>query len=194
MTAPPPSQWAEWLATDLSLCHVPRAARVCFTLFGRPLSSRGGTAVCSNVGIPISSPELTRSASSQVPLGWVSMQLFDHKDRLASGVRPLRLWPGGVEANPIGCNVENVTVFGADTPTLYVEFEAFSTPLLLPADGAAAAAGDAAADPSRRIRHAHEKGPVPTAEEVRGSSRGWPFSHLLPPSTTFYHRWCSSSG
>ena len=30
-------QWSCWLQTDLPVCHAPRAARVCFTLFARPV-------------------------------------------------------------------------------------------------------------------------------------------------------------
>ena len=68
-----------------------------------------------------------------MPLGWVSLPLFDHKDVLASGLYALRLWPCE-KANPIGAAVPNVSVYGPETPTLYVQFEAFSQPLVLPAE------------------------------------------------------------
>jgi len=55
---------------------------------------------------------------------------------LASGLYALRLWPGA-EANPIGPSMENVSVYGPETPSLYVQFETFAAPLkLASADGA----------------------------------------------------------
>ena len=66
-----------------------------------------------------------------MPIGWVSLPLFDHNDALASGLYALRLWPEA-EANPIGASMENVSVHGHETPSLYVQFEAFATPLFLP--------------------------------------------------------------
>ena len=102
--------WNQWLATDLSVCHAPQAARACFTVHGRPLGSK-------------------RSA----PIGWVSLPLFDHKDELVSGLYALRLWPGA-EANPIGPSMDNVSVYGPETPVLYVQFERHCVPLVLPAN------------------------------------------------------------
>ena len=61
----------------------------------------------------------------------ITLAVFDHKDVLASGLYALRLWPGA-EANPIGPAMENVSVYGPETPTLYVQFEAFTSPIVLP--------------------------------------------------------------
>lgn len=105
-------RWNEWLQTDLVLSQAPRTARVCFTVFGRPLPG-------------------TSSKAGSVPLGWVSLPLFDHNNVLASRIYALRLWPGG-EANPIGTPVENVSVNGPETPSLFVQFDTFDTPLVMP--------------------------------------------------------------
>ena len=107
-------QWNEWLPTGLSIAHAPQAARACFTVYGRPLLNSSSS-----------------KGSATVPLGWASLPLFDHNDVLASGLYSLRLWPGA-EANPIGPSMENVSVYGPETPTLYVQFEAFASPLVLP--------------------------------------------------------------
>jgi len=104
-------QWNEWLQLDLSVCHAPQAARACFTIYGRPANARKDLA--------------------PVPLGWVALPLYDHKDLLSSGLHHLRLWPGA-EANPIGAPTENVSAYGPETPVLYVQFETFSAPLVLP--------------------------------------------------------------
>ena len=48
------------------------------------------------------------------PLGWVALQLFDHKDQLRSGLHALRLWPNET-ANPIGSNIEMDVVMLAGT-------------------------------------------------------------------------------
>ena len=49
-------QWNEWLQTDLPVCHLPRAARACFTLYAKP---EGGG----------------KKGGDEVALGWVSMQV-----------------------------------------------------------------------------------------------------------------------
>ena len=73
----------------------------------------------------------TSSKLPAVPIGWVAMPLFDHKDLLASGMFSLRLW-GGAEANPIGPPTANISVDGMDTPVLYVQFDTFAQPLMIP--------------------------------------------------------------
>ena len=52
------------------------------------------------------------------------MQLFNHKEHLASGVHSLRLWPDE-EANPIGSSMENVSVYGLEPPVVFVQFESY---------------------------------------------------------------------
>ena len=69
-------QWCTWLQTDLPVCHTPRAARICFTLYARMLGKKDG---------------------GDTPLAWVSMQLFNHKDQL---VRPERLTPKSPPRRP----------------------------------------------------------------------------------------------
>lgn len=58
-------QWCTWLQTGLPVCHTPRAARICFTLYARQLGKKDG---------------------NDTPLAWVSCQLFNHKDQLLTGV------------------------------------------------------------------------------------------------------------
>ena len=104
-------QWNEWLQTEVPIRNTPQSSRVCFTVFGRPTGAK--------------------KDGSVVPLGWVAMPLFDFKDGLATGLHALRLW-AGAEANPIGAPTVNVSVYGPETPVLYVQFETFAKPLVLP--------------------------------------------------------------
>ena len=152
-------QWGTWLQTDLPVCHTPRAARICFTLYARLLGKKDG---------------------GDTPLAWVSMQLFNHKDQLVrspahtdssphnpaaplhglgclpsspasscmrrippaacvrswqvTGAHCQRMWPDA-EANPIGCNMENLSVYGSDPPVLFVEFDSYVLPVVMPSQG-----------------------------------------------------------
>lgn len=106
-------QWNHWLVTELPVVHVPRAARACFTLYGKP--------------------SLGRKELDEMPLGWVSMQLFDHKDHLVSGAHSLRLWPDQ-EANPIGSSMENVSVYGLEPPVLFVQCDSYVRPVRMPVE------------------------------------------------------------
>ena len=112
--------WSASLQTSLPLHHIPRAARVCFTLCARPA---GGRAARDDEGAATSS------------LGWVSMMLVGHDERLANGTHALRLWPEE-SANPIGCNLENATFDPSqpEPPVLFVAFDRFAVPVVMPPD------------------------------------------------------------
>jgi len=106
-------QWCTWVQTELAVCHIPRAARMCFTLYAR---------------------QLGKKESGDTPLAWVSMQLFNHKDQLVTGSHSQRMWPNG-EANPIGCNQENLSNYGSEPPVLFVEFDSYVLPVVIPSQG-----------------------------------------------------------
>uniref|UniRef100_A0A7S0JDC0 phosphatidylinositol 3-kinase n=1 Tax=Calcidiscus leptoporus TaxID=127549 RepID=A0A7S0JDC0_9EUKA len=105
-------QWSEWLDTgSIRVCCLPRAARVCYTLVGRP--------------------HLGRRELDEIALGWVSMQLIGHDEQLVQGVTSLRLW-ADEEANPIGANMENVSFYGAEPPVLFVQYDSYQRPVAMP--------------------------------------------------------------
>ena len=140
-------QWNEWLQTDLPVCHLPRAARACFTLYAKP---EGGG----------------KKGGDEVALGWVSMQLVDHNDQLVTGVHSLRLWPDD-EANPIGCNMENVSVYGLEPPVLFVMFDGYVQPVVMQEEAAEIKGMRTMGPPPvRRARHS----PVLPAAALRATA------------------------
>lgn len=86
-----------------------------------------------------------------IPIGWASLQLFDHKGRVRAGHYKLPLWPKAT-ANPIGSPLLNLADKNpmclnielprfVDTPVLHLGY----SHLLLVPPGAFAANADAAA-------------------------------------------------
>eukprot|EP01114_Cavostelium_apophysatum_P003947 TRINITY_DN1407_c1_g1_i1.p1 TRINITY_DN1407_c1_g1~~TRINITY_DN1407_c1_g1_i1.p1 ORF type:complete len:1234 (+),score=376.93 TRINITY_DN1407_c1_g1_i1:156-3857(+) len=93
--------WNQWVAFSLPLYSIPKATRVCFTVY----IHREGT------------------EESPLPIGWVAYQLVDHKSRLVTTPKTLKLWLTG-KANPIGMCTENLS---AQNPTtISLEFEKYS--------------------------------------------------------------------
>ncbi|XP_074660080.1 phosphatidylinositol 4-phosphate 3-kinase C2 domain-containing subunit alpha-like [Tubulanus polymorphus] len=71
--------WDEWLQFPcVSLCTLPREAKLCFTLFGFKT-------------IPGSGSEVSKQVKN--PLGWVAIPMFDFDRKLAQGGFLLPLWP-----------------------------------------------------------------------------------------------------
>ncbi|EGG15391.1 phosphatidylinositol 3-kinase [Cavenderia fasciculata] len=62
--------WCQWLRSSLLMCDLPRATKLCFTVYAM-------------VG-----------SNQRVAIGWVDLQLIDYKSQLQSGVISLILWPG----------------------------------------------------------------------------------------------------
>ena len=152
-------QWNAWLCTTLAMVHMPRAARACLTLYGRPSLGAG------------------KKELDEVPLGWASLQLFGHQELLASGVHSLRLWPDEV-ANPIGSHMANLSVdptgHGLEPPVLFVQLDAYVRPVRLPRpdDGEGGEGGgggevrDAIAITSPSSGRTKVLGPSPDPEEI----------------------------
>lgn len=117
-------QWLEF--PDLKLSNIPRAARICFTVYCRPYSANDPllNVQIGNHGLPT----YTHSARD-FPVGWVATQLMDHKGYLRQGIHAMRVWPHEA-ANPIGTTIENL---GSEkAPVLDVEFLRFSLPVVFP--------------------------------------------------------------
>ena len=159
-------QWNAWLVTELPVVHVPRAARACFTLYGKP--------------------SLGKKELDEMPLGWVSMQLFDHKDHLASGAHSLRLWPDQ-EANPIGSSMENVSVYGLEPPVLFVQCESYVRPVRMPAEASELKATTRTMGPSPdpneivRIKRIIEQDPLAVLSP-QDKQLIWRFKHFIVSS------------
>ncbi|EGC32311.1 hypothetical protein DICPUDRAFT_38568, partial [Dictyostelium purpureum] len=62
--------WCEWLRSALLMSDIPRATKLCFTVFAQ-------------VG-----------DKNKISIGWADLQLIDYHGQLLSGVTSLILWPG----------------------------------------------------------------------------------------------------
>eukprot|EP01114_Cavostelium_apophysatum_P016118 TRINITY_DN4532_c0_g2_i2.p1 TRINITY_DN4532_c0_g2~~TRINITY_DN4532_c0_g2_i2.p1 ORF type:complete len:1434 (+),score=438.70 TRINITY_DN4532_c0_g2_i2:87-4388(+) len=102
-------RWYEWLNSSIQMCNLPRASRICFSLFAKTTSKKEDV---------------------EVPLGWVGCQLVDYKHELRTGLMSLNMWPDG-PANPIGTCVSNAS---SSAPTLFIEFETFAMPVVFPTE------------------------------------------------------------
>jgi hypothetical protein len=79
-------RWGSWLNFDIPCYNLPRAARLCLTVWGRWNSRK----------------KMSQDRENDVyPLGWVNMLLMDYKGYLKSGLTKIALW-AGEKANPIG--------------------------------------------------------------------------------------------
>lgn len=90
---------------NIQMQNLPRAARVCFTLWAR-------------------------TKDRDVALGWVSCQLVDYKHQLKTGLHGLSMWPDE-EANPIGTTEGNPA---ANAMLLYVQYDEYPLPVVFPTE------------------------------------------------------------
>uniref|UniRef100_A0A6Q2YMG7 Phosphatidylinositol 4,5-bisphosphate 3-kinase catalytic subunit alpha isoform n=1 Tax=Esox lucius TaxID=8010 RepID=A0A6Q2YMG7_ESOLU len=106
-------RWNEWLAYDMYIPDIPRAARLCLS-------------ICSVKGRKGAKEE-------HCPLAWGNVNLFDYTHTLVSGKMALNLWPvpHGLEdlLNPIGVTGSNPN---KETPCLELEFDYFSSAVKFP--------------------------------------------------------------
>jgi len=90
--------WNQWLAFTLPLSSIPKSTRVCFTFF-------------------VKRESVDTDAKA---IAWVNYLFIDHRSFFSTGVKFLRLWPGG-HANPIGTCVDNLA--SINPSILKLEFE-----------------------------------------------------------------------
>jgi phosphatidylinositol-4,5-bisphosphate 3-kinase len=102
-------RWYQWFNFAIKMRDLPRAARVCFTLYARPPKGEG---------------------SRDVPIGWVNCQLFNFKHELRTGIISLNMYRDD-KANPIGTCVPNAI---SNAATLFVEFDSYKLPVVFPTD------------------------------------------------------------
>jgi phosphatidylinositol-4,5-bisphosphate 3-kinase len=97
-------RWYEWVKTNIKVKDLPRATRICFTLWA------------------------SSSRKESHPIAWVNCQLFDYKHELRTGIISLNMWPDN-KANPIGTCVQSPDT---TTPMLFLQFERYATPVVFP--------------------------------------------------------------
>eukprot|EP00727_Mastigamoeba_balamuthi_P006638 m51a1_g2595 putative phosphatidylinositol 3- (1445) ;mRNA; r:440263-446902 len=108
VTSPiPNTSWHKTIEFPLLVKNLPKEARLCFTVWAATDATMEGSVPC---GV----------SDKHVPLGNVSFQVLDHKDRLQTGEFRLRLWDG--KANPIATPAENI---GLNAGILVVEFDRY---------------------------------------------------------------------
>ncbi|KJE93282.1 phosphoinositide-3-kinase gamma catalytic subunit [Capsaspora owczarzaki ATCC 30864] len=114
ITAAP--RWREWLTFDIETSNLPRAARICFTVYGRWNAKKN----------------MSDDKEHDIhPLGWVNFLLMDYKGYLRSGHFTLALWPED-KANPIGTTMPNPA--GNESGTLSIELDTFQHAIAFPHD------------------------------------------------------------
>lgn len=99
--------WYQWLTYPIEIRNIPKATRLCFTLFATTKS------------IP---------SKKDLPIGWVNCLLITHNSELRMGVHSLNLWRDE-KANPIGTCVQNPTL---SSSSLFIEFDAYQLPVVFP--------------------------------------------------------------
>ncbi|KAM6172991.1 phosphatidylinositol 4,5-bisphosphate 3-kinase catalytic subunit delta isoform [Erethizon dorsatum] len=87
--------WKQRLEFDISVCDLPRMARLCFALY----------AVVEKAKKARSTKK--KSKKADCPIAWANMMLFDYRDQLKTGERCLYMWPSvpdekGELLNPAG--------------------------------------------------------------------------------------------
>eukprot|EP01118_Nematostelium_gracile_P005680 TRINITY_DN1805_c0_g1_i3.p1 TRINITY_DN1805_c0_g1~~TRINITY_DN1805_c0_g1_i3.p1 ORF type:complete len:787 (-),score=181.35 TRINITY_DN1805_c0_g1_i3:43-2256(-) len=105
----PSPRWYQWITIDIPLCNIPRATRICFTLYSQ-----------------------TKQGKADEPLAWVALQLFDFKHELRTGLISREMWPNE-RANPIGTCNENTAANG---PVLFLELDSYPLPVVFPTEPA----------------------------------------------------------
>jgi len=101
----------EWLDFGIATCNLPKAARMCVTLWMAANESA------------------SRKWKRRIPVAWVNVQLVQDDGSLRQGVQTFKMWPNE-HANSIGTCVENLSSQRATH--MYLEFEKYALPIAFP--------------------------------------------------------------
>lgn len=102
-------RWYENASFDIKLSDLPRATRICFTVWATKKHYK---------------------TALDVPLAWINFQIFDYKHEMRTGPITLNMWIDD-QSNPIGTCVQND---GENPPTLYIRMEEFQLPVVFPTE------------------------------------------------------------
>ena len=103
-------RWYQWLTYPIEVRNIPRATRLCMTLFATTKSG-----AITNI-------------KKDIPIGWVNSLLFSHNHELKTGIHSLNLW-FDEKANPIGSCVQNSS---KNSSPLFIEFDSYQLPVVFP--------------------------------------------------------------
>lgn len=108
--------WNEDLVWPLRVCDLPREAKITIVLFARV--DTGNTK--------------PKRLSSDVPLGWVNVMLFNETGTLKAGLHGVRMWPQGTKPDRVaGTTTENqptLSMPGVSTLPISLHFEVCAPP------------------------------------------------------------------
>ena len=141
-------RWNSWLHFPIKMSNLPRASRLCFTLYASTNiknNSSSSSSSSNNSSSNNNSNNLNNHSSSSnfnfqkykqdvedlktdIPLAWVNCQLIQHNHELKTGKITLRMWPDG-QANPIGTCVPNFDVL---SPLIHLQFDEYQLPVIFP--------------------------------------------------------------
>lgn len=93
----------EWISLSIHISQVPPTARLCFTVWG---VLKKKEASLFTKWVDPQTGELLKESAPCAPIGWVNVQLVDHRGLMKTGTTGLKLWPND-SSNPIATCVEN---------------------------------------------------------------------------------------
>ncbi|XP_004343363.2 phosphoinositide-3-kinase [Capsaspora owczarzaki ATCC 30864] len=110
--------WDGWLQYNFPMRALPMEARLCFTVFGLKIDSKDNN-----------SAQTASLSIAGVPLGWVSLPMFNFRFLLSTGRYLLGMWPDG-PADPIGTTQANSA--HDECALLQVDLDTHPVPVLHP--------------------------------------------------------------
>ncbi|KAI3637772.1 hypothetical protein MIR68_004421 [Amoeboaphelidium protococcarum] len=120
-------RFGAWLSFDITCYNLPRAARLCLTVYGRMKTSK-------------QKKQQQQQSQSQsdldgdedaTPLASVNFLLMDHKGFLQSGMQKISMWKSE-RANPFGTCVNNNLGASADDPSIFLRMDSFPCAVVYP--------------------------------------------------------------
>ena len=130
----PNPQWNSWLEFPIKMNNIPRACRICITLYASTKSkmvimsqSKGGSSGALQRRDERLKTQI-QEMNIDIPIAWVNCQLILYNHELRTGRVPLRMWPDE-KANPIGTCVQNYDVLA---PLIHLQFDEYQLPVIFP--------------------------------------------------------------
>ncbi|XP_021518384.1 phosphatidylinositol 4,5-bisphosphate 3-kinase catalytic subunit delta isoform isoform X1 [Meriones unguiculatus] len=116
--------WKQRLEFDISICDLPRMARLCFALYAVVEKAKKKSTK-------------KKSKKADCPIAWANLMLFDYKDQLKTGERRLYMWPSvpddkGELLNPAGTVRSNPNTESAAALVIFLP-EVAAHPVYFPA-------------------------------------------------------------
>uniref|UniRef100_A0A8C2TNV4 Phosphatidylinositol 4,5-bisphosphate 3-kinase catalytic subunit delta isoform n=1 Tax=Coturnix japonica TaxID=93934 RepID=A0A8C2TNV4_COTJA len=131
--------WKQRLDFDINICDLPRMARLCFALYAVIEKAKKARSTKKKSKKAVGSVHYCTKETTDCPIAWVNVMLFDYKDQLKTGECCLHMWSSfpdekGELLNPMGTvqcnpNTESAAALvicfpnAASHPVYYPSFE-----------------------------------------------------------------------